>query len=118
MMKMVNEHHTYDILPALCHQEKAAWRDVGLGEHDQQDHRGVSCNRALARHLPLQVLDMAVKRSRNISDLHSRFGDISLCFSDGLRYIKPYLLEGRSRDVRQSFSHLLERALAAQVDHN
>ena len=77
MMKMVNEHHTYDVLPALCHQEKAARGDVGLGEHDQQDHRGVSCNRALARHLPLQVLDMAVKRSRNISDLHSRFGDIS-----------------------------------------
>ena len=40
---------------------------------------------------------------------------VTFLSSDGLRYIKPYLLEGRSRDVRQSFSHLLERALAAQV---
>ena len=41
---------------------------------------------------------------------------VTFLSSDGLRYIKPYLLEGRSRDVRQSFSHLLEKALAAQVN--
>ena len=39
------------------------------------------------------------------------------CFSDGLRYIKPFLLEGRSRDVRQSFSQLLEHALSAHTKH-
>jgi len=42
---------------------------------------------------------------------------ITYLSSDGLRYIKPFLLEGRSRDVRQSFSQLLEHALAAHTKH-
>lgn len=37
--------------------------------------------------------------------------------SDGIRYIKPFLLEARSRDVRQSFSQLLERVLACHIKH-
>eukprot|EP00090_Calanus_glacialis_P047045 TRINITY_DN9530_c0_g1_i3.p1 TRINITY_DN9530_c0_g1~~TRINITY_DN9530_c0_g1_i3.p1 ORF type:complete len:2633 (-),score=502.34 TRINITY_DN9530_c0_g1_i3:271-7929(-) len=38
--------------------------------------------------------------------------------SDGLRYLKPYLLESSSRDVRQNFSQLLEKTLSSHIKHS
>ena len=37
---------------------------------------------------------------------------VQLLSTDGLKYLKPYLLEATARDVRSNFSALLERAFA------
>ena len=42
---------------------------------------------------------------------------VSYLSSDGLKYLKPYLVEGRSRDVRQSFSQLLSVCLSSHLFH-
>jgi len=43
---------------------------------------------------------------------------INYLSSDGLRYMKPYLLESSSRDVRQNFSQLLEKTLSSHIKHS
>ena len=43
---------------------------------------------------------------------------LDIHFIDGLRYLKPYLLESSSRDVRQNFSQLLEKTLSSHVKHS
>ena len=42
---------------------------------------------------------------------------VQLLSTDGLKYLKPYLLEATARDVRSNFSALLERAFANLVKH-
>ena len=41
-----------------------------------------------------------------------------LSSEEGLKYIKPYLVEATARDVRINFSHLLEKSLSSQMKHN
>ena len=42
---------------------------------------------------------------------------VQLLSTDGLKYLKPYLLEATARAVRSNFSALLERAFANLVKH-
>ena len=37
--------------------------------------------------------------------------------TEGLKYLKPYLLECPSRDVRTNFSHILEKTFSNLVKH-
>ena len=40
-----------------------------------------------------------------------------LSSEDGLKYVKPFLVESGARDVRTSFSQLLDKCLASQASH-
>ena len=37
--------------------------------------------------------------------------------TEGLKYLKPFLVECNARDVRTNFSHLLEKTLSSQLAH-
>ena len=40
-----------------------------------------------------------------------------LSSEDGLKYVKPFLVESGARDVRTNFSQLLDKCLASQASH-
>ena len=37
--------------------------------------------------------------------------------TEGLKYLKPFLVECNARDVRSNFSHLLEKTVSSQLSH-